>query len=77
MRCSNCGKNIPFKGNICPYCNCDKSKDQFLHLLGITGGILVGFLSFLVSSPCTGPLIGLIIGAAVYVILSVAMAQKK
>jgi hypothetical protein len=77
MRCSNCRKNIPFRGNVCPYCQCDKSKDQVFHILGITGGILVGFFGFLVSSACTGPFIGLIIGAAVYVLLSVAIAQKK
>ncbi len=77
MRCSNCGKHIPFKGDVCPYCHCDKSKDQFLQILEITGGILGGFLSFLISYPCTGPFIGLIIGASVYVILSLAISQKK
>ena len=77
MRCSNCGKNIPFKGNVCPYCHCDKSRDQFFQILELAGGILAGILSFFVSSPCTGPFIGLIIGACVFVLLSVAIAQKK
>lgn len=29
MLCSNCGKNIPYTGKVCPYCNVDKSEDQF------------------------------------------------
>ena len=28
MRCSGCGKDIPFTGSVCPYCQRDKSKDQ-------------------------------------------------
>jgi predicted amidophosphoribosyltransferase len=28
MRCSNCGKETPFAGNVCHLCGADKSKDQ-------------------------------------------------
>lgn len=28
MKCSGCGKNIPFSGDVCPYCQRDKSNDQ-------------------------------------------------
>lgn len=28
MRCSNCGKETPFSGKVCHWCNNDKSKDQ-------------------------------------------------
>jgi len=26
--CSNCGKKIPYNGNVCPYCKADKSSDK-------------------------------------------------
>ncbi|MDA3883950.1 MAG: DUF2116 family Zn-ribbon domain-containing protein [Bacteroidales bacterium] len=28
IRCSNCGKMIPYAGNVCPYCNADKQQDK-------------------------------------------------
>jgi len=40
MLCSNCGKNIPFTGNVCPYCHKDKTKDQNIQVLGVLGGLV-------------------------------------
>ena len=31
MRCSNSGKDIPFSGKVCHWCNNDKSEDQKTH----------------------------------------------
>ena len=28
MRCSNCGKDIPYIGKICPFCHADKGQDK-------------------------------------------------
>ncbi len=28
MTCTNCGKDIPFGGNVCAYCGVDKKHDQ-------------------------------------------------
>lgn len=48
MRCSGCGKNIPFGGQVCPYCHRDKSSDQAQALIPILGfggaflGLLIG-----------------------------------
>lgn len=28
MRCSNCGKDIPFIGRVCPFCHADKASDK-------------------------------------------------
>jgi len=48
MRCSNCGKDVPFAGKVCPYCHVDKSKDQMGTMLsfplGLAGAALGGFL---------------------------------
>jgi outer membrane lipoprotein SlyB len=38
MQCSNCGKDIPYAGKVCPFCHVDKSKDQQLHASAIGGG---------------------------------------
>jgi hypothetical protein len=77
VQCSNCGKKIPFQGDLCPYCNCDKSKDRYIQVLEITGGLLGGLLGYLISYPCTGPFLGLIVGALICTVLVVAISQKK
>ncbi len=28
MKCSNCGKRIPFSGRVCPFCHAQKSGDK-------------------------------------------------
>lgn len=40
MRCSNCGKEIPFAGQVCPFCHADKSYNQ--KVLGLTYFIIMG-----------------------------------
>lgn len=44
MRCSNCGKDVPFAGRVCPYCRADKSDDKALYAVAtvcmVTGGVL-------------------------------------
>jgi hypothetical protein len=77
VQCSNCGKKISFRGSVCPYCQCDKSKDQFIEVLEISGGIIGGLLGYLISSPCTGPFLGLIVGALAFMILAIAVSQRK
>jgi hypothetical protein len=47
MQCSNCGKEIPFTGNVCPHCHANKERDQQVYalamglffLIAIPGGI--------------------------------------
>lgn len=48
MKCSGCGKSIPFSGQVCPFCQRDKSGDkkQFFWvsvfmLVGAGAGLLV------------------------------------
>lgn len=46
MKCSNCGKEIPFTGKVCPFCNVDKSADKKLQVLVTvfgTGGAIAGY----------------------------------
>jgi predicted amidophosphoribosyltransferase len=34
MRCSDCGKDIPFTGKVCPWCHTDESGDQQKQVTG-------------------------------------------
>lgn len=46
MKCSNCGKEIPFAGEVCPFCHASKKGDQAQHValvIGLVVGALVGF----------------------------------
>lgn len=64
MRCSNCGAGIPFAGNVCPFCNANKSGDQFDQALGIVGMVLGATVGGAISG-CEGVAIGGVVGAVV------------
>ena len=64
MRCSNCGKNIPFNGNVCPYCHADKSGDQRKQILGMFFGMVGAGLGWAIHG-IGAALIGLVIGVIV------------
>jgi hypothetical protein len=34
MHCSGCGKDIPFAGDVCPYCNRDNTADKQYVVMG-------------------------------------------
>lgn len=67
MRCSGCGKDIPFGGNVCPYCQRDKSQDQgytvLAFILGIIGGA-IGYFIFGFWGALGGFFLGCIVAAA-------------
>lgn len=81
MYCSNCGKDIPFAGNVCPYCGADKSKDQQAYaalVMGGIGGAIIGWIvsANLIGEPCFGIIgvfpggfIGALIGALAHAIV--------
>lgn len=47
MRCSNCGKETPFSGNVCHWCNNNKSKDQETHMKIGCVAVIIVFILFL------------------------------
>lgn len=64
MVCSNCGKEIPFVGNVCPYCKVDKRQDQSEFLAGCLGavvGIVVGAMVAGIGGGIAGFFIGTIL----------------
>ncbi len=44
MICGNCGKDIPFTGKVCPYCQRDNSSSQEYVILAVIFGLPIGFL---------------------------------
>lgn len=67
MRCSGCGKNIPFNGQVCPYCHRDKSKDQQYTVLALVLGLglgYIGYLLFAVGGAVGGFVVGCLIAFA-------------
>lgn len=78
MLCSNCGKDIPFTGKVCPFCKVDKSEDQrlqaFVVFFGFIGWMLgwyfIGFFKgFFVA------LVFMLIGFIIY--LSTKKKENK
>ena len=75
MRCSNCGKDVPYLGKVCPFCHVDKSHDKRVFvracfgfvagaLVGLFAGRIIGSDTALVLAPFFVGFIGSIIGAA-------------
>ncbi|MDP7739616.1 hypothetical protein [Mycobacterium paragordonae] len=58
MRCSNCGKDIPFSGKVCPYCHVDKGGDQTSQVFAFIGA----FIGALVGAGIAGGMGGVIGG---------------
>lgn len=44
--CSNCGKQISFIGNVCPYCHADKTKDK--NVTAIIALVVIAFFIWLI-----------------------------
>ena len=68
MQCSNCGKSIPFNGNVCPYCHADKSGDQGMVIIAMAVAIVCMGIGYLAGGPCgffAGAIIGGLIGGVV------------
>jgi hypothetical protein len=68
MQCSNCGKSIPFNGNVCPYCHADKSNDQSVVVIGMLVAFVCMGIGYVANGACgflMGALIGGFVGAIV------------
>ena len=64
MRCSGCGKDIPFGGEVCPYCQRDKSGDQAYTVAAFVLGVAFAAMGYYVFG-FWGALGGFVFGAFV------------
>ncbi len=76
MICSNCGKDGPFGGKVCPWCHADKSGDQAVMATGVLSGFLVfALIAFITHDPCQASLYG--IGGGVAGGIAAMFAKNK
>ncbi|MGW8135935.1 SHOCT domain-containing protein [Sphingomonas zeae] len=76
MRCSGCGKGIPFGGQVCLYCHREKSSDQAITVFGTIGVLFGGFIGNLVGG-FGGMLVGAFgLGFIALVFISVTGSKK-
>lgn len=76
MRCSGCGKDIPFSGEVCPHCLRDKSGDQTATVAGFAGLIIGGGIGGLIFG-FEGALIGGILLAVVFMAMVMSGTESK
>lgn len=72
MRCSGCGKEIPFSGKVCPYCHRDKSADQQVHAVVIAITVVCMGLGYLF-----GGFMGMLIGGGIGVVIAVGVTVSS
>ncbi len=75
MRCSGCGKDIPFNGKVCPYCQRDKSKDQQYTVWAFILGLGLGYLGYKVFG-VWGAIVGFVVGCVIAFVASSAGSSK-
>jgi predicted amidophosphoribosyltransferase len=46
MLCNGCGKQIPFVGDVCPYCQRGKTRAQLYHLAGYGAAFVGAFIGW-------------------------------
>jgi uncharacterized membrane protein YfcA len=77
MKCSGCGKNVPFHGSVCPYCQRDKAGDKraviWAWIFAPIGAVIGG-----AAGAHNGhPLLGLFVGAIVAASIALAIWKPK
>ena len=75
MLCSGCGKTIPFIGQVCPYCQRDKSQDQQYTVWAWALGLGLGSLGFGLFGGW-GAIIGFVVGCVIALVMSGAGKSK-
>jgi hypothetical protein len=68
MRCSGCGKSVPFSGVVCPYCQRDKSNDKNKQVI-VVFFTMIGCLIGAVTDGIIGSFIGIFVGIVVGAII--------
>jgi len=77
MKCSSCGKNVPFTGTVCPWCNADKTRDQGVFALGMLFGMAGMGLGFWLGPACVGPILGMLGGTITGMVIGAIVGGGK
>ena len=76
MICSNCGKDIPFNGQVCPHCKVNKQGDQAVNTLMQTGGCVGAIVGGIIGN-LIGSFGGMMIGGFAGMILAMIVAMGE
>lgn len=80
MICSGCGKDIPFAGAVCPYCQRDKRGDQRFTAITMAWGvigILVGSVIGSLSSEKDGSVVPMFAGGFIGLVIGFIFALAR
>jgi len=80
MLCQNCGKQVEFVGNVCPWCHTPKVKSQVIHVYAYIGGLLGGVLGAgagYVISHGDFSMFGCLLGMCAGIFTGIACAQDE
>ena len=68
MLCQNCGRQVEFVGNVCPWCGAQKLQSQTIHIFLYIGGFIglcIGGRAGYVVSGDDGVFVGALIGGII------------
>lgn len=78
MRCSNCGKNIPAQGNVCPWCQIDKTPDRMIQGMARMCAIAGASVGFAIAAYMNEAWVVMILfGAGAGYIIGLVIGQKQ
>lgn len=72
MKCSGCGKSVPFNGSVCPYCQRDKAADK----RAIVWAWVFASVGAAIGGASGGP-IGIFFGAILAAAVALALFKPK
>ena len=71
VKCPNCGKNVPFSGNVCPWCKADKGEAKTLKVCVLIGAVLAGVAGGMIFN---GGIIAVLGSAFVGIVIGAVLA---
>lgn len=76
MLCLNCGREVEFNGNVCPWCGAQKVQSQVTHIYsyfwGFLGAGVGGFIGFQMNAD-----VGWLIGGGIGLVVGVVFGFSK
>lgn len=76
MLCLNCGRDVEFNGNVCPWCGAQKAQSQLTHIFcyfwGFLGAGVGGFIGYQMD-----PEVGWLIGGGIGMVIGIIIGLNK
>ncbi len=76
MLCQNCGREVEFIGNVCPWCGVQKLQSQSIHIFIYIYGIPLGLLGAFIGDK-VNPEMGMVVGALIGMVVGVILGYSR